>query len=284
MEGLLDTLVGQLLSKDVMLEPMQHLHAEFPKWRRRALLLCSPPSAWLLWLRAQIRARCSPQVPRDPRRHAARGRAGAVQEAAGAGGVHPRGVRAHARGHGPRRGAHAADAAARHAARRDRWARRRPGGRRRLRRVLKREAHVYRSTQGAAITLQRGAAGGARAIGVLDGEGARGPTGDRERGGTMSDESAGGEDNACAHPPPLPPQKTKSQNFPARIRTLVGGFRVLSDSRYTTENESRTIFAALIHIPWTNCGANEPNRAFASSASGRHPRACCLLGLWGLRR
>lgn len=32
MDGLFDTLVGQLLSKDVMLEPMQHLHAEFPKY------------------------------------------------------------------------------------------------------------------------------------------------------------------------------------------------------------------------------------------------------------
>ena len=32
MEGLLDNLVGQLLSKDVMHEPMRHLHAEFPKY------------------------------------------------------------------------------------------------------------------------------------------------------------------------------------------------------------------------------------------------------------
>ena len=32
MEGLLDNLVGQLLSKDVMHEPMKHLHAEFPKY------------------------------------------------------------------------------------------------------------------------------------------------------------------------------------------------------------------------------------------------------------
>ena len=32
MEGLLDTLVGQLLSKDVMHEPMKHLHAEFPRY------------------------------------------------------------------------------------------------------------------------------------------------------------------------------------------------------------------------------------------------------------
>jgi len=32
MEGLLDQLVGQLLSKDVMLEPIKHLHAEFPKY------------------------------------------------------------------------------------------------------------------------------------------------------------------------------------------------------------------------------------------------------------
>ena len=32
MEGMLDKLVGQLLSKDVMLEPMRHLHAEFPRY------------------------------------------------------------------------------------------------------------------------------------------------------------------------------------------------------------------------------------------------------------
>ena len=32
LDGLLDNLVGQLLSKDVMLEPMQHLHAEFPRY------------------------------------------------------------------------------------------------------------------------------------------------------------------------------------------------------------------------------------------------------------
>ena len=32
MEGLLDNLVGQLLSKDVMHEPMKHLHAEFPRY------------------------------------------------------------------------------------------------------------------------------------------------------------------------------------------------------------------------------------------------------------
>ena len=32
MEGMLDQLVGQLLSKDVMLEPMRHLHAEFPRY------------------------------------------------------------------------------------------------------------------------------------------------------------------------------------------------------------------------------------------------------------
>ncbi|KAL1514777.1 hypothetical protein AB1Y20_003863 [Prymnesium parvum] len=32
MDGLLDTLVGQLLSKEVMLEPMEHLHAEFPRY------------------------------------------------------------------------------------------------------------------------------------------------------------------------------------------------------------------------------------------------------------
>ena len=32
LDGLLDNLVGQLLSKDVMLEPMQHLHAEFPRF------------------------------------------------------------------------------------------------------------------------------------------------------------------------------------------------------------------------------------------------------------
>ena len=32
MEGFLDNLVGQLLSKDVMHEPMRHLHAEFPKY------------------------------------------------------------------------------------------------------------------------------------------------------------------------------------------------------------------------------------------------------------
>jgi len=32
MEGLLDQLVNQLLSKDVMLEPMKHLHAEFPQY------------------------------------------------------------------------------------------------------------------------------------------------------------------------------------------------------------------------------------------------------------
>ena len=31
-EGMLDSLVGQLLSKDVMLEPMRHLHAEFPRY------------------------------------------------------------------------------------------------------------------------------------------------------------------------------------------------------------------------------------------------------------
>lgn len=34
MEGLLDNLVGQLLSKDVMHEPMRHLHAEFPKYMK----------------------------------------------------------------------------------------------------------------------------------------------------------------------------------------------------------------------------------------------------------
>ena len=32
MDGMLDALVGQLLSKEVMLEPMQHLHAEFPRF------------------------------------------------------------------------------------------------------------------------------------------------------------------------------------------------------------------------------------------------------------
>ena len=32
MEGLLDNLVGQLLSKDVMHEPMKHLNAEFPRY------------------------------------------------------------------------------------------------------------------------------------------------------------------------------------------------------------------------------------------------------------
>ena len=32
MEGFLDNLVGQLLSADVMHEPMKHLHAEFPKY------------------------------------------------------------------------------------------------------------------------------------------------------------------------------------------------------------------------------------------------------------
>lgn len=32
LDGLLDGLVGQLLSKEVMLEPMQHLHAELPRY------------------------------------------------------------------------------------------------------------------------------------------------------------------------------------------------------------------------------------------------------------
>ena len=32
MAGMLDKLVGQLLSKDVMLEPIRHLHAEFPRY------------------------------------------------------------------------------------------------------------------------------------------------------------------------------------------------------------------------------------------------------------
>lgn len=45
MEGLLDNLVGQLLSKDVMYEPMKHLHEEFPVRMRRRFC---PPMRLLL--------------------------------------------------------------------------------------------------------------------------------------------------------------------------------------------------------------------------------------------